>query len=156
MKKGTKKTACKNKNSCIFKGLVLLVLALDQLTKLLAERYKPSGSGFFSINYTTNTGAAFGIFPQGGVFLIILSIIVLAAIVYYLFYYSKKNSIKTPKGMAVFSALLFGGALGNLIDRLVHGYVIDFIDFAFWPAFNIADIAITLGVIGIIFYMYQE
>ncbi|MBD3313011.1 signal peptidase II [Candidatus Woesearchaeota archaeon] len=144
--------SCRNSNACMFRAIVVAVLALDVVTKMLAKRYKPSGSGFFSINYTTNTGAAFGLFKGGNIILIIVSLIVLAAIIYIMFYYPKKQS----GGMMAFSALVFGGALGNLLDRLFYGHVVDFIDFSFWPAFNIADIAITAGVIGLIFIIYRE
>lgn len=145
-------TACKDKRSCMFKCIVMLVLALDQLTKLIAQRYMPSGSGFFSFNYTTNTGAAFGMLKDSNVFLIIISFIVLAAIIYFWFYHSKKISRNT----AIFSALLFGGVLGNLLDRLFRGFVVDFIDFSFWPAFNAADIAITVGVGGLVWIIWRE
>lgn len=144
--------ACKDKKSCMFKAIVMLVLALDQFTKLIAQKYMPSGSGFFSLNYTTNTGAAFGLFKDGNVFLIIISFIVLAAIIYFGFYHSKKIS----RNIAIFSALLFGGILGNLLDRLFSGFVVDFIDFSFWPAFNVADIAITMGVAGLVWLIWKE
>jgi len=146
------KRFCKNKPACMFKAIVLLVLILDIITKTLVVKYKPSGSGFFSLNYATNTGAAFGILEGANVFLILLSIIVLATIIYLIFHYIKK----TPQNMIIFSAILFGGTLGNLIDRLIRGHVVDFLDFSFWPAFNIADIGITVGVIGIIYLLYKE
>ncbi|HLC98479.1 MAG TPA: signal peptidase II [Candidatus Nanoarchaeia archaeon] len=141
-----------DKRTADFALISAVVLLLDQLTKYSVAAVKPSGTGFFSINYATNTGAAFGMFRDGNTFLILLSFVVLAAIIYILFFYSKNQ----PKGVFIFSALLFGGTLGNLADRILRGYVVDFIDFSFWPSFNAADTAITIGVIGLIYYIYKE
>jgi signal peptidase II len=146
------KELCKDKSKCIFKGAVMLVLVLDVFTKTLAEKYRPSGSGFFSLNYTTNTGAAFGMFKNSNLPLIIISLIAVAAIIYYVFYHEKKMT----KIMSLSFGLLFAGAMGNLLDRIFRGYVVDFLSFSFWPAFNVADIAITLGVMGLLYIVFKE
>lgn len=122
-----------------FSLISFIVVLLDQLSKFLAKEYLP---------YTTNSGAVFGILKGYNVFLIIVSILVIILI---LFYY------KQVKGYSeIFFALILGGAIGNLIDRLAYGYVIDFINFKIWPSFNIADSAITIGVIGLVIYYWKK
>lgn len=99
---------------------------------------------FLNIVYVENKGAAFGMFANmGNGFFMAIALI---AIVVILFYMSK-----IPKGLELFSiSLIFGGAVGNLIDRIMFGKVIDFIDFYVgtwhWPAFNVADSALTVGI----------
>lgn len=137
------------------------VIALDQITKALILRSMFPGqmikivSGLFDLVYFQNQGAAFGILNDGGVlrtaFLVGTSVIALAVIGYLL--KGSKNSVMT------FSlSLVAGGAVGNLIDRARFGYVVDFLYFHigpyYWPAFNVADSAITVGVILAIFIYY--
>ena len=107
------------------------VAALDQLTKFLAQTFFTS---------TTNTGAAFGLFPGHTLSLSIISALVLAALIFALQKYPYPEL-----------ALLIGGTLGNLIDRIFRGYVIDFIAVGWWPSFNLADAASTLAVLFLIF-----
>ena len=99
------------------------------------------------MSYTTNTGAGFSILQGKQIFLIVFSIIALGVIVYY---YKQ-----TPRKWVPFTAMIFGGALGNLIDRIAYGYVIDFISFSFWPSFNVADIAVTFGVFGAVYFVWR-
>jgi signal peptidase II len=151
----------------VFGGCVVIV---DQITKLLILKYLPFNqnigviSGFFDIVHINNPGGAFGLLanlsPQWRtiIFLFISSLAV--GLIFYFY-------IKTPQShpwLAAGFALIFGGAIGNLIDRLRFGYVIDFLDFYIakyhWPAFNIADSAITVGlaifVIHIVFKKMPE
>ncbi|MCX6707797.1 MAG: signal peptidase II [Candidatus Woesearchaeota archaeon] len=144
-----------DKKTLTFASIAAIVFALDQITNIIVERAKPSlDLGILSIDYTTNTGAAFSMFQGKNMILTLLSVIVIAAIIYVIFF--SKDKGKISKGIVFFSAFLFGGALGNLADRLIYGFVIDFIDFGFWPAFNVADIAITSGVIRILYLLYKE
>ncbi len=132
--------------------IALLVAAADQLSKnwirsnlLVGQSYFETG--FFRITHVNNTGAAFGLF-QGQSF--ILTIVGMAGIAIFLVYtlviYRGAPFLDSMLNRAALG-LVFGGTLGNLIDRLRFGQVTDFIDFSFWPAFNIADSAITVGVI---------
>ena len=90
---------------------------------------------------------AFGLFPGQANFLLILSILVVPALVTFLIIFSRR--IKT--GLVKFGlALILGGAIGNLIDRLRWGEIVDFLDFRIWPVFNLADTAITVGAILLI------
>ncbi len=134
------------------KILVLLisiaVVAIDQLTKYLIKIKFALGDTvnllpFLSFTRIHNTGAAFGILQQYTFLLILASIVVLV-----IFLFSYGDLIKDTKS-TIFGALVIGGAIGNLIDRIAYGFVIDFIDLTFWPAFNIADSCITIGGIGL-------
>ena len=100
----------------------------------------------FHITFVLNPGAAFGILANQQFFFIGIGIAILLAAVYY-YPMLKKQDIWIRYG----AALLLGGAVGNLIDRIRYGVVIDFFDFRIWPVFNVADIAIVVGV-GCIIY----
>lgn len=117
-----------------------LVIVLDQLTKFIADRF------FYTVH---NTGAAFGLFQNMTLILIVISIIVIGIILYY-------YKSLTKASLTVYTGLILGGTISNLIDRIFLGYVIDFINFRIWPAFNLADLAITIGVIGLIIYLIQK
>jgi signal peptidase II len=134
--------------------LSALVVGLDQLTKQLVDRsmelYESVGLlPFFQLTYLRNQGAAFSFLSQAGGwqrwFFIGLAVIASSAICYWL-----SRLGKSQRWEAAAWALVLGGALGNLIDRIIYGYVIDFLDVFYgewhWPAFNVADSAITIGV----------
>lgn len=138
-----------------FFGIAVFVILLDQLTKYLITAGLSLNESFvliknfLSITYITNTGAGFGILKGANGFLIALSFIVFAA----LFYYRNDFKNDVEKQMV---ALIVGGIIGNLIDRILLGHVIDFISFSFWPAFNVADSALTIGILGLILYNWKE
>ncbi len=124
--------------------LIPAVLAIDQLSKqLLKDTNSPLFPGLLRITGTRNTGAAFGIFGNSTLPLILLTALAALAIVVYLW---KANP---PGLLGMGLTLILSGALGNLIDRAARGYVIDFFEFEFvrFAIFNVADIAITLGCI---------
>lgn len=128
----------------------LVVLILDQGTKMLIQKSLeqfqtvPVIPGIFSFHYIVNYGAAFGILRHQTALLVGLTLLVLVATVRY-----RKEIARQPKFLRWGLALGLGGALGNLLDRLRLGGVVDFLDFHFWPVFNLADVAIVVGV-GII------
>ena len=136
-----------------------LVVATDQLSKVWIRAY-PEGydifqAGFFSITHIRNTGAAFGLFPGHSPLLAVvalLSIILLLA--YALIIYRRYPPFYNRLG-GVALGLILGGATGNLIDRLRFGEVTDFIDFTVWPAFNIADSALSIGAIMTIYLLFR-
>lgn len=141
------------KNKKIFWSLVVIVLLLDQLSKYLVRGKLIESiklSSFFSLSFVKNTGAGFGILKGQQILLIIVSVLILAGITYY------RKEIFKEKKLSILMGLIFAGGLGNLIDRLFSGYVTDFLSLSFWPAFNIADSAITLGAIGVIVYLVKE
>jgi signal peptidase II len=138
----------------IFGVLGALSLILDQWTKVLA-REKLRGhemvvvvKGFFNLRYSENTGVAFGMFQTlpGGRFL--LTLVAVVAFVLVLHYLRKTEAKHTRMHAAL--GLVGGGAIGNLIDRILYGRVTDFIVWHYkgheWPAFNIADAALVVGV----------
>jgi len=129
--------------------IVLSILLADQLSKFLADKYLilnntvPLVNGIFHLTLVHNRGAAFGILRNQLPFFIIVSFIAIILIIAGL-----KNSGKNKFPLYKLSLnLMLAGILGNLIDRLLFGYVIDFFDFKVWPVFNIADSAITIGAI---------
>jgi signal peptidase II len=136
-------------------------LVLDQLTKRWIERNLPIGesivpfpalSDLFSITHFTNTGAAFGLFRDQGILFVIIAIVVVVAIIVYSRYLPHDQRL-----VQIALGLQLGGALGNnLIDRPRQGYVTDFIYFHFWPAFNIADMAIVVGVFLLAWALWQD
>lgn len=132
--------------------LSLICLIIDQITKILVIKILPlSGSieiikNFFYIIPTNNTGAAFSILIGQRIFLILITIAILAFLIQYI----KKNKIERKIDIISFSFII-GGSLGNLIDRIIRGSVIDFISLKLgnynFPIFNIADTLIVVGVI---------
>ncbi len=135
-----------------FWNIVALVVVLDQLTKYVVSLYKPNlDLLLFKIHYLTNTGAGFSILSGKTGILALISLIVIIGLIYY---YKDIPKQKTPQ---LLFALFLGGAIGNFIDRALRNYVIDFIDFGWWPAFNIADMALTISVVGLILcYIKQD
>jgi len=127
--------------------IVFIILSLDQLTKFLVTKNLelnnsvPVIKGIFNLTLVYNRGAAFGIF-KNQFHLFIFSSIVAVILIYSILKKNKHNNLYS------FSlSLILGGALGNLIDRVFLGYVVDFIDFRIWPVFNLADSAITIGAL---------
>jgi signal peptidase II len=132
--------------------LVVIVLVLDQLTKRAVIADIPVGSTdkflpAVNLVHIHNSGVAFGFFSGGGAPVLILTFTALAALVVYFLLRPTRPWLWLPTG------LLVGGALGNLIDRLVHGYVTDFIKLPAWPAFNLSDMAITFGVLALLYVL---
>lgn len=126
----------------------LFVLIIDQILKGIIETLTKSYviiDKVFSIKYVTNTGAAFSLF-ENNIFMLILISLFILILVYNLSFSFKSNKINN-----LTFGLLYGGILGNLIDRVFHGYVRDFISIGKFPVFNIADIAIVTGIILLIF-----
>ena len=145
----------------LFMGIGLLVFALDAITKWWVHGtpwlyYYPVIKGFFTIHYVRNEGIAFGLFHSTNsqwkpILLSLMAIIAVVIVVYYLW----TNSIG-ERSILFSLALLEGGILGNFSDRLLRGYVVDFLELHWrnsfsWPTFNVADAAITCGVFIILF-----
>jgi len=146
-----KKEKQKNK---IFLLAVASIIVLDQITKSAAKAYLEEPfqiiKNFISFSYVKNTGAGFGILQGQNLMIAFLTLAFVGAVLYF---YDK---IPHEKKTVVFTGLLLGGAVGNLIDRFALGFVRDFIAFSFWPAFNVADMGITVGGIGLIVYLWKE
>lgn len=134
-----------------------LVLGLDQATKLVIVRIMRPGEsipligGVVHLTYTQNPGAAFGLFPERTSFFVIVTVAVIALL--FLIYHRAGRHVPWL-GFSV--ALQVGGALGNFVDRVRLGYVIDFVDLRCWPIFNLADTAIVIGVLLLAFILFGQ
>ncbi|MAF34933.1 signal peptidase II [Candidatus Woesearchaeota archaeon] len=128
----------KKKSSGSFLHIALVVLVLDRLTKYI-----------FAEHSIQNTGTLFGMGSNNLVWLGV-SVAILAGIWRY------RKSMMKNKWCERMLALVVGGAAGNILDRILYGGVIDFINLHFWPVFNIADAAITVGVIGLIWDEFRK
>jgi signal peptidase II len=144
----------------VFAGIIVL---LDQVTKALIidhisfNQTIPVMRGFFNITHIHNPGGAFGLMADLSPALrSIIFLFISSLAVGLIFYFYKKTPSNYPWLAAAF-ALIFGGAIGNLIDRLRFGFVIDFLDFYIgnlhWPAFNVADSAISVGIGIFVFHL---
>ncbi|MBI2767934.1 MAG: signal peptidase II [Chloroflexi bacterium] len=132
------------------------IIVLDQFTKWFIRQELARGdtwadAGVFKVVHITNSGAAFGILQNAGPLLAVTSLIGMVAIFIYLF-----NPGFAHPFMRVGLALMLGGAVGNLIDRVRSGEVVDFLKVTYWPAFNVADSAITIGVLLLLWTMLRE
>jgi signal peptidase II len=146
----------------LFLIVAALVVILDQLSKLWVRDNLPQIAkiellpGFLDLVHVENTGAIFGLFSNHTEVFTALGIAGLVIILVFLYYFPPA----TTMGMLSF-ALILGGVVGNLIDRLRLGYVIDFIsihlqELFYWPPFNIADAAMTVGIFMLIYYFYKS
>ena len=138
-------------------GIGILVFILDQLVKhaVLVSMHLgesiPIIKEVFHITFVLNPGAAFGMLEhQRWIFIVVALLVVVLALVFYK--HIQRESLITRIG----AGLLLGGALGNLLDRIQSGLVVDFLDFRIWPVFNIADIAICVGAAMLIWDMWQR
>jgi signal peptidase II len=132
------------------------IFGADRLTKLWALRWlRPRATvpllPFFSLTYVENTGAAFGIgFSRNG-FFIVLSAVLGAVLIYLQRAWRGKNGW-VQAGLL----LVLGGALGNLYDRVLYGFVVDFLDFRVWPVFNVADSCVSVGACCLAWGMHVD
>lgn len=142
----------------ILLGVAILTIALDQLTKWIivqsldySETWAPVSalSGIFDITYTRNTGAAFGMARDFGNIFLLIAVVVVGAILYY--YRTLPEGVLLMK---IALGLQMGGAVGNAVDRINRGYVVDFFHVHGFPIFNVADSGIVVGVVVIIITMW--
>ncbi|MCF7866290.1 signal peptidase II [Candidatus Woesearchaeota archaeon] len=143
-----KKIKSKNKikSKTIFFGIIIFLLAIDQITKHILKNVSED-FGFLAITFVKNTGVSFGMLQGSNTIIILISIIFLG-----LLYYYRKEFEKNE----IFAILIITGILGNLIDRIFIGYVIDFINLKWWPVFNFADAFIFIGVFGFVIRKFFE
>lgn len=132
--------------------LTILVILVDFFSKYIVSKLMTVNEtinlidNFFRITYVKNTGAAFSIFSNNTILVIIISVVIIGFLLFYIYKNKGNNKLEN-----VSYAFILGGAISNLIDRLVYGYVIDFLDFEILsynaPIFNLADTFIVIGVI---------
>jgi len=146
----------KNRKALIIFLISIFVVLLDQFTKYLVSRYMelsqsiPIIKNVVYFTYIRNTGAGFGILKGWNTILIFISLIIIGILFFYFDRIIKEKQIYVP------IALVLGGAVGNLINRIFLGYVIDFVDFRIWPAFNVADSCITIGALWLIICFWKK
>ena len=130
--------------------IAVVILIIDQLSKMLANTYLVSNTiviipNFFKLEHALNTGAAWSILNNHQIILIVISIVLMIG----LFMFNKNFKVNKRNNIAF--GLIFGGLWGNLVDRIFHGYVIDFLSFKIfnydYPIFNIADMALVCGIL---------
>lgn len=132
----------------------VILVFIDQIIKYVVDLYMTLNSsiniinGFFRLTYVRNEGAAFSLFENKQLFLIIITIVAL----FFMFYFLKNKTFK--KHETIIYSMILSGVLANLVDRIFRGYVIDYLDFTIinydFPIFNLADIMIVLGCILLI------
>ena len=136
------------------------MVAVDQLSKWAVARELGPSKGnhrseivrdLLGFQYVENSGAAFGIFRGQTVVLTVVAILVVAAMIF-----SYRRAQHTTWQLTAGLGLLLGGAIGNLVDRIRLGYVVDFIAVSIWPKFNVADSAITIGVLLIAWHAFAH
>lgn len=139
-----------------FAGVVGLVVLMDQITKAMVLKLMPLFKsivvipGFFNLTHVHNPGGAFGFLAQNGSpwrhWMFLAAAMVALSMILYFYHRTPKTHSYLRLGLS----LIFGGAIGNLVDRLRFGEVVDFLDFyvahLHWPTFNVADSAVTVGV----------
>lgn len=154
------------KNIIIFVLGAAAIVVLDQITKaaivknFILHEARPVIEGFFNLVYVMNPGAAFGFLAGASetfryLFFIGITVLVIVLIIYYIAESKSQNML-----FIISMTLIFAGAVGNLIDRIRYGAVVDFLDFyirtSHWPAFNVADSSISLGAVLMIWGMITQ
>ena len=127
--------------------ITIILIILDIITKSYFKNKNIAIGKYLNFNYTENTGAIFGILKDNNIFLIILTIAIIGIIIY---------TIKKEKKYRLELGIILAGAIGNLIDRILYGHVIDFIHIKYWYVFNLADAYITIGIILIIYKIISK
>lgn len=135
--------------------IIAIVVALDQFTKYLVQANMDMGqsipviAGLFHMTYIKNYGAAFSILQNHRSLLIAFPLIVTVIVLTVLIKIRKSSH----RILLLSISLIAGGGIGNLIDRIAYGYVVDFFDFRIWPIFNVADIAVCFGCVLLVIYV---
>jgi signal peptidase II len=134
-----------------------VIVLIDQVIKQMVIGKFGLGEGFpvlndiFHITYVKNTGAAFGLLEDHTQLFSILSIFIIV-----IFLYLRRNYLKKGLWVDIAIGLIIGGALGNLIDRVWLGFVVDYIDLRIWPVFNLADSAVVVGSLLLATYLWNN
>lgn len=140
--------------------ITISIVFIDRISKLFFAELLDLGEsipvirGVLHMTLVHNTGIAFGFFKDQGIVFIVIPVIAIFLLIFNIYYY-RQNDEALCRTYIVGFTLILAGAIGNLIDRILYGYVIDFIDVRFWPVFNIADSAITVGAAIIAWKCFQ-
>ncbi|MBI2564955.1 signal peptidase II [Candidatus Woesearchaeota archaeon] len=139
----------------IFSSIIIIAFIIDQISKYIIKSILNPGQeidliSWFSIKNVTNTGIAFSFFQNWSSIILITAITIVLVLLYYRKEFFHTSITTTSLGLIV------GGALGNIFDRILYCKVIDFIAFSFFPTFNLADTAISIGAILLIFHYWEH
>lgn len=140
--------AFKNHKAVLDAVIICLVFSLDLLTKEFFHTSRSFDFGWIAFSLTKNTGASFGILKSFNIPIIVLS--------FFLLFGMGVLYRRLDNWNRLFLSLIAAGILGNLVNRIMYGYVIDFINLKWWPVFNVADSSIVTGVCGIILLSILE
>ncbi len=142
------------KKNYLFFTTLIIVLILDQLSKNLVRIYLSNKdlaiTSFFKFSLHFNTGGVWGFFQDNNFFFIILTLIVVGVLIFY-----RKDFLISEFSIVCY-AFVLSGALGNLVDRIFFGKVVDFISVGWWPLFNVADSAISIGIVGLLIWSFKK
>ena len=151
-------TTHSGRNTIIFALTAVCAIALDQAVKGLVVAFMEPGQTVtliprvLRITYSTNTGGAFGLLRGSGQIVFLAALVIVVIMLAWFFWSRKHLGAWTFVGLG----LIIGGALGNLVDRVFRGRVVDYIDLGWWPVFNIADLVIVAGVIITLIWYSRE
>ena len=140
-----------------FYAVSIVIVLADQALKALTHQYMalnqsiPLVDSVIKLTYVRNTGVAFSLFIGFSPYLAVVGAIVVAAVVYFHYQLPAKN-----KMVQLGLSFILGGSMGNLVDRIMRGYVIDYFDITIWPVFNLADMMINIGVIMLAYKLFEE
>ncbi|MFA5840607.1 MAG: signal peptidase II [Candidatus Margulisiibacteriota bacterium] len=141
----------------LFYSLAAIVFFIDHFLKNMVQHAMQVGQsipvldGIVKLTYVRNTGAAFSLFTGYSAYLVVIGVLATAVILYFHFKVPRRHIYSQ-----IALAFILGGSIGNLFDRISLGFVVDYIDFGFWPVFNLADIMINVGVIMIAAHILTE
>ena len=151
----------RHRDLALFTTAAVVVLALDQLTKARVRSGLPPGGSwpsadttvgrFFSFTHVHNTGVAFGLFQGNSNVLLLVALVVVTSLLVY-----RQRMASTAVWPNLALGMIVAGAAGNAIDRVRLGHVTDFLDFKFWPVFNVADTCIVCGVLLLSVHLWRE
>jgi signal peptidase II len=146
------------RSTFIFIVSIAAAIALDQISKAVVAALMSPGQTvkvvphLLWLTYSTNTGAAFGLFKGSGQLIFFFSLILVVLMLTWFFISKQRMGILAFIGLG----LIIGGAVGNLLDRIFRGEIIDYIDLGWWPVFNVADVAILVGAIIVLVVYSRE
>lgn len=159
MQKTRKKTQVKKEDTIIGKRwiyawIIISIIIIDQFVKYIVIKHLINKIAIIpkilELEFVINTGGAFGIFNNYTMIISVISSIIILTALFYSRTILENDYFYMPIG------LIIGGAISNLIDRIMYGFVIDFISISIWPVFNLADTAITMGVLWISYNYYRK
>ena len=142
--------------------IIVLGITLDRISKIWALKILKENAdvvvikNYFSFSYLENRGAAFGIFQNKGIYLSVITLFIVCAVIFYLVKFRPQSKL-----LRISLALIIGGAIGNLYDRIVYKYVVDFVlwhfkDVYYYPTFNVADMLVVVGTILLVICVVLE